>query len=69
MSDMKALPSPEKPAINHRVHIRKGIGRHVAIGLLAVAGLVFGIGGLAAMIDFAGAVVGHGTLVVGSNVK
>ena len=69
MSDMKALPSPEKPAPTHRAHIRAGIGRHVAIGLLAVAALVFGVGGLAAMIDFAGAVVGSGTLVVSGNVK
>ena len=69
MSDMKALPSPDKPVTNHRAHIRSGITRHVAIGLLAVAALVFGIGGLAAMIDFAGAVVGHGTLVVSGNVK
>ncbi len=53
----------------HRRHIRSGLGRHLTIGLLAVAALVFGIGGLAAMINFAGAVVGHGTLVVSGNVK
>ena len=70
MSDMKALPSPEKSAPGyHRTHIRAGIGRHVAIGLIAVAALVLGVGGLAAMIDFAGAVVGSGTLVVSGNVK
>ncbi len=72
MTDMKALPVPPAappPAVNHRVHISSGIRRHVVIGLLSVAVLVFGIGGLAAMIDFAGAVVGHGTLVVGGNVK
>lgn len=69
MSEMKALPSPNQPAPDHRKHISSGIRRHVVIGLLAVAALVFGVGGLAAMIDFAGAVVGHGTLVVGGNVK
>jgi HlyD family secretion protein len=69
MSEMKALPSPNQPEPNHRAHISSGIRRHVVIGLLAVATLVFGVGGLAAMIDFAGAVVGHGTLVVGGNVK
>lgn len=69
MSEMKALPSPSQPAANHRAHISSGIRRHVVIGLLAVAALVFGVGGLAAMIDFAGAVVGHGTLVVSGNVK
>ena len=68
---MKALPPPQSngPDHGHRLHIRSGITRHVAIGLLAVAALVFGVGGLAAMIDFAGAVVGHGTLVVSGNVK
>jgi HlyD family secretion protein len=71
MSAMKTLPPPTSsgPDHSHRLHIRSGITRHVAIGLLAVAALVFGIGGLAAMIDFAGAVVGHGTLVVSGNVK
>jgi HlyD family secretion protein len=69
MSEMKALPPPSKPDFNHRAHISSGIRRHVVIGLLAVATLIFGVGGLAAMIDFAGAVVGHGTLVVGGNVK
>lgn len=72
MTDMKALPArpaPAVPPVDHRVHIRSGIRRHVAIGLLSIATLVFGIGGLSAMIDFAGAVVGHGTLVVGGNVK
>jgi len=70
---MHALPAPPKPSsapqINHRAHIRSGIRRHVLIGLLSIATLVFGIGGLAAMIDFAGAVVGHGVLVVSGNVK
>jgi HlyD family secretion protein len=75
MSEMKVLPTPVKPARptrpvdHHRAQIRGGIGRHLAIGLIAVAALVFGVGGLAAMIDFAGAVVAHGTLVVSSSVK
>lgn len=68
------LPVPASNTVHedpdyHRRHIRAGLGRHLAIGLLAVAALVFGVGGLAAMIDFAGAVVGHGTLVVSGNVK
>ncbi|MCB1501128.1 MAG: HlyD family type I secretion periplasmic adaptor subunit [Bauldia sp.] len=74
MTDMKQLPTPAKPVAktdpdHHRKSISAGLRRHVTIGLLSVAVLVFGIGGLAAMIDFAGAVVGHGTLVVGGNVK
>jgi len=72
MTDMKALPAPPAPLpppVDHRSHIHSGIRKHVLIGMLSVATLIFGIGGLAAMIDFAGAVVGHGTLVVGGNVK
>ena len=69
MNAMKTLPPPKVDADHHRKSITSGIRRHVAIGLLSVAALVFGIGGLAAMIDFAGAVVGHGTLVVSGNVK
>jgi membrane fusion protein, type I secretion system len=74
MSDMKQLPVPAKPVDHtdpdyHRRLISSGLRRHVIIGLLSVALLVLGVGGLAAMIDFAGAVVGHGTLVVSGNVK
>lgn len=76
MATMNTLPA-KRPAEgpvhvdpdHHRRAIGAGITRHVVIGLLAVAALVFGVGGLAAMIDFAGAVVGHGTLVVSGNVK
>jgi len=74
MSDMKQLPVAAKPVAqtdpdHHRRLISSGLRRHVVIGLLSVALLVLGVGGLAAMIDFAGAVVGHGTLVVSGNVK
>jgi len=74
MAMMKALPAPHggpdhQDPDHHRRSIRSGLGRHLAIGLIAVGALVFGVGGLAAMIDFAGAVVGHGTLVVSGNVK
>ncbi len=76
MADMNTLPVPTSPSDpghtdpdHHRRTIGSGISRHVTVGMLAVAVLVFGIGGLAAMIDFAGAVVGHGTLVVSGNVK
>jgi HlyD family secretion protein len=73
MNTLPARPTAGPPVHvdpdHHRRTIASGITRHVAIGLLAVAALVFGIGGLAAMIDFAGAVVGHGTLVVSGNVK
>ena len=70
MNAMTPLPAPAKPDVHHhRIRIRSGIGRHLAIGLIAIATLIFGVGGLAAMIDFSGAVVGHGRLVVSSNVK
>jgi HlyD family secretion protein len=76
MASMNTLPTPAGPPApahadpdHHRRTIYGGIRRHLLIGMLAVAGLVIGIGGLAAMIDFAGAVVGHGTLVVSGNVK
>ena len=70
MSEMKALPAAQQARLQpSRRTSASGIRRHVVIGLLAVAALVFGLGGLAAMIDFAGAVVGHGTLVVSGNVK
>jgi HlyD family secretion protein len=50
-------------------HIRRGMRRHLAIGGLAFAVIVFGLGGMAASIDFAGAIVTQGRLVVDSSVK
>jgi HlyD family secretion protein len=45
------------------------IQRHLIIGMVIVAFLVFGIGGWAATIQLEGAVVAQGALVVDSNVK
>ncbi len=50
-------------------HIRKGLRRHLAVGGLAFLAIVFGLGGMAATIDFAGAIVTQGRLVVDSSVK
>lgn len=70
MSEAKALPAPGATAANDGAKkIKRGIGRHLLVGGLAAAVLVFGLGGMAATIDFAGAVVTGGRLVVSTNVK
>ena len=70
MSEQKALPSPEASnAEDLERRMAKGIRRHVMVGSIAAAVLIFGLGGMAATIDFAGAVVAGGRLVVSSNVK
>ena len=63
------LPGPPVPAGEHVTAIRDGIRRHLLVGGIAAAVLVFGLGGMAATIDFAGAVVATGKLVVSSAVK
>lgn len=68
MSEQKALPGPSTDH-PHKKAVSKGIRRHVLVGLLAAFGLIFGVGGLAAMIDFSSAVVTSGRLVVSTNVK
>jgi membrane fusion protein, type I secretion system len=50
-------------------HIRSGMRWHLAVGGLAFLAIVFGLGGMAATIDFAGAIVTQGRLVVDSSVK
>jgi HlyD family secretion protein len=50
-------------------HIRLGMRRHLVIGGLAFLVIVVGLGGMAANIDFAGAIVTQGRLVVDSSVK
>jgi HlyD family secretion protein len=49
--------------------IQRGIRRQLLIGGLAMLVIVVGLGGMAATIDFAGALVAEGRLVVDSNVK
>lgn len=68
---MKALPAgrPEKPGSEQARAIRVGIGRQLIVGGLFAAGLIVVLGGMAATIDFAGAVVASGRLVVSSTVK
>ncbi|MCP4385484.1 MAG: HlyD family type I secretion periplasmic adaptor subunit [Hyphomicrobiales bacterium] len=68
MSELKALPGPQT-SNPHKKNVSKGIRRHLIVGLLAAFGLIFGVGGLAAMIDFSSAVVTSGRLVVSTNVK
>lgn len=70
MTDQLQLPAPGKPAPPAKAwNVRAGITRHLIIGGVAFFGIVFGLGGMAATIDFAGAVVTQGRLVVDSNVK
>jgi HlyD family secretion protein len=45
------------------------MAKQTRLGLILVAVLVFGIGGLAALIPIAGAVVGYGELVTATNVQ
>lgn len=47
----------------------QSILRHLVLGVVIVAVAVFGIGGWAATMEMAGAVIAQGTLVVESNVK
>lgn len=49
--------------------IRRSIRRHVVLSLIAALLLVGGVGGWAASIELAGAVVAPGSLVVASSVK
>ena len=60
------MPQSSKASL---AHIRRGMRWHLAIGGLAFVGIVFGLGGMAATIDFAGAIVTQGRLVVDSSVK
>ncbi|MCB1487117.1 MAG: HlyD family type I secretion periplasmic adaptor subunit [Bauldia sp.] len=61
-----AAPKKEHP---HKTSIRSGLRRHLFVGGLAFCVLVFGLGGMAATLNFASAVVTGGRLVVSSNVK
>lgn len=47
----------------------RSMGRHLVIGVAAVAVLVVGMGGWAATTEIAGAVIASGRLIVASNVK
>jgi HlyD family secretion protein len=64
--NLPALPKSSQASLSH---IRRGMGRHLVVGGIAVFAIVFGLGGMAATIDFAGAIVTQGRLVVGSSVK
>jgi len=68
MSDQKTITGT-KQEHPHKTAIRSGLRRHLAVGGLAAAVLVLGLGGMAATIDFASAVVTGGRLVVSGNVK
>ena len=64
----KGLPAPHQGE-HFKANIHKGLKRHLMAGGLAAVILVFGLGGMAATIDFAGAVTAGGRLVVDSSVK
>jgi len=49
--------------------LRRSIDRHALVGIAGVAALAVGLGVLAGMVDFAGAIVAPGRLVVASSVK
>ncbi|MEQ8701620.1 MAG: HlyD family type I secretion periplasmic adaptor subunit [Bauldia litoralis] len=70
MSDAKplALPSPDEEH-PHKTFIRQGLRRHLLIGGIAFCALVFGLGGMAATLNFSSAVVTGGHLVVSTKVK
>jgi HlyD family secretion protein len=63
---LPAIPESSQASINH---IRTGMRRHLLVGGIAFVAIVFGLGGMAATIDFAGAVATQGRLVVDSSVK
>ena len=65
---MTMLPAPGE-GDHVRASLRQGLRRHLLAGGLAAVLLVFGLGGMAATIDFAGAVTASGRLVVDSSVK
>ncbi|HMN84574.1 MAG TPA: HlyD family type I secretion periplasmic adaptor subunit [Bauldia sp.] len=67
-ANLPALPGKRRDAPEAKA-IRVGIGRQLMVGGLAAATLILVLGGMAAMIDFAGAVVASGRLVVSTNVK
>lgn len=57
--------SEKPPAWSAQPSIR----RHVMIAIVGFAGLIFGIGGVAAGVELAGAVVAPGSVIVDSHVK
>lgn len=63
---LPALPESSRASIGH---IKRGMRLHLLVGGLAFFAIVFGLGGMAATIDFAGAVATQGRLVVDSSVK
>jgi HlyD family secretion protein len=68
VSAKQLVPIPQSSTAS-LAHLRGGIRRHLAIGAIAFLAIVFGLGGMAASIDFAGAIVTQGRLVVDSSVK
>ena len=49
--------------------IRRAISRYLVIGFIGFCVMILGLGGMATMIDFAGAIVAQGRLVVDTSVK
>lgn len=58
-------PDGKKPLTGAMAALRQ----HIVIGLAVLSLLIVGVGGLAAMTELSGAVIGSGLLVVDSNVK
>ena len=69
MSAKQQLPAIPELSQASLKHIRGGMRRHLLVGGVAFFAIVFGLGGMAATFDFAGAVATQGRLVVNSSVK
>ena len=69
MSAKQQLPAIPESSQASLKHIRGGMRRHLLVGGVAFFAIVFGLGGMAATFDFAGAVATQGRLVVNSSVK
>ena len=65
-NQLQAMPESSQASLKH---IRGGMRRHLLVGGIAFVAIVFGLGGMAATFDFAGAVATQGRLVVNSSVK
>lgn len=64
-----SVASPSLPREIAATAVRRSIDRHLFVGAIGSVGLVLGLIVLASVVDFAGAIVAPGRLVVASSVK